>query len=186
MILFFNLLQKAMWKSKMKMLVLNVMKFWKILIKKLCYYKSGKGCKACNVYIKELWTRICNIMAFATSKEKNGGNKAYFDPAIYPRNKDFDCEGWSKLHLDITKKLTMKGIPYLWSLTIWQRTSNDHIPIFCSFGRQYEGHKQKKSEWDGNYIEHSINNDRKNNRKDGLKLDRKIQHFRIKEKAIFI
>ena len=36
----------------------------------------------------------------------------------------------------------------------------------------------KRSEWEGNYREHSISNDRKNNRPDGLKLDRKRQHLR--------
>ena len=49
------------------------------------------------------------IMAFATSKETKSGNKAYFYPVIYPNNKYFDCEGWSKIHLDITTKYHKEG-----------------------------------------------------------------------------
>ena len=43
-------------------------------------------------------------MACVTSEVTERGEKAYFDPAIYPNNKYFDCEGWSKLHHYITKK----------------------------------------------------------------------------------
>ena len=125
-----------------------------------------------------------DIMAFASSKIRLGGKKAYFNPAIYPNNKYFDCEGRSKFHLDIFKKDHNEG--YTLSLKSSNMSENLNWPyaeFICSFGRKYEGNKQNRSELDGYYREHSISNDTKNNRNDDLKLDRKRHHFRPLQKA---
>ena len=66
-------------------------------------------------------------MTFASSKIRYGVKKNYFDPAIYPNNKYFDCEGWSKLHLDITKKANNEG--YTLSLKLSNMSEKKQVAI---------------------------------------------------------
>ena len=145
-----------------------------IFDKEVAMLQSWKGMLGMRCLFNRSVEEKFDVMAFASSIKGNTGRKIYFDPAIYPNNKAFDCEGWSKLHLDITKKAHNEG--YTLSLKSSNMSESYKWPyakFICSYGRTYEGKKLKLSEWDGDYREHSISNDRKNNRNDGLKLDRK-------------